>query len=351
VRSTLRDHLMSMLVVTVTIVAGVLLAGRDADTGREARDRLVAPYLSLQGFDPGDPLHRALLRESLAEAYPGRTAYADSVTRALELHMIEQYTTASLKAGARQAGLNRAAIARILPMYAEFIFVYVVALVLTYYGAKTVGTYRFIRSRRTAGSRPGLASLPGAVLRTAAYAVLFAPAYVIAYAMKTTVDTGSIVFMIALAVVSNGLLITYSNRFTTFLIHESRRGYVETAMVKGLHALHSEGGRRIALAAIIQPVKRFRDHVFQHVYMNARHQYIPTIKEQASFMITGLIIIEMALNIQGRLGYELLQNVLYRDYQVVAFIVLAIFAVVKVTEIGVDLWHWKESRRFENRPA
>jgi ABC-type dipeptide/oligopeptide/nickel transport system permease component len=85
--------------------------------------------------------------------------------------------------------------------------------------------------------------------------------------------------------------------------------------------------------------------------MNARYQYIPTIKEQASFMITGLIIIEMALNIQGRLGYELLQNVLYRDYQVAAFIVLAIFAVVKVTEIVVDLWHQRESRRFENRPA
>ena len=346
-RRRLRDHLLSLLVVAVTFAVAVMLAGRDTDAGRQARDRLIAPYLRIDGLEPGDPLHRALLRGALSEAYPDRPAYADSVMRALELHMVEQFTTTSMKTGARQPGLTAAKILRILPMYAEFILVYVIALVLTYYGAKTIGTYRFIRSQRAFG----LASLPGAVLRTLAYVALFSPAYVIAYALKTTVDTGSVVFMILLAVVSNGLLITYANRFTTFLMHESRRGYVETAMVKGLLPIHAEGRQHIGLSAIIQPVKKFRGHVFQHVYMNARYQYIPTVKEQASFMITGLIIIEMALNIQGRLGYELLQNVLYHDYQVVAFIVLAIFAVVKVTEIIVDLWHQRETRRFDNRPS
>ncbi|MBP1679256.1 MAG: hypothetical protein H6Q29_1167 [Bacteroidetes bacterium] len=343
----LRDHLLSMLVVAATFSAALLLAGRETNAGREARDILISPYLRIDGLDPGDPLHRALLREALSDAYPDRPAYADSVMRALELHMVEQFTTTSMKTGARQPGLTWTMVIRILPMYAEFILVYVIALFLTYYGAKTIGTYRFLRSRRTFG----IAALPGAILRTIAYAALFSPAYVIAYALKTTVDTGSVVFMILLAVVSNGLLITYANRFTTFLMHESRRGYVETAMVKGLKPIHTAGQHHISLSAIVQPVKRFRGHVFQHVYMNARHQYIPTVKEQASFMITGLIIIEMALNLQGRLGYELLQNVLYRDYQVVAFIVLAIFAVVKVTEIFVDLWHQKETRRFDNRPS
>jgi hypothetical protein len=347
VKRRIRDHLLSMIVVAVTFAAAVMLAGRDTDAGRQARDSLIAPYLRIDELDPGDPLHRALLHEALTGAYPDRPGYADSVLRALELHQIEQYTTASLKTGARRPGLTGAKVLRILPMYAEFILVYVIALVLTYYGAKTVGTYRFLRSHR----EPGIAAVPGAILRTIAYAALFSPAYVIAYALKTTVDTGSIVFMILLAVVSNGLLITYANRFTTFLMHESRRGYVETAMVKGLQPIHAGGRRHIGLSDILQPVKRFRGHVFQHVYMNARYQYIPTVKEQASFMITGLIIIEMALNIQGRLGYELLQNVLYRDYQVVAFIVLAIFAVVKVTEIVVDLWHQRETHRFDNRPT
>jgi hypothetical protein len=347
VKRRLRDHLLSLLVVAATFAAALLLAGRESDAGRDARDRLIGPYLRIEGLEPGDPLHRALLREALAEAYPDRPRFPDSVLSALQLHMVEQFTTASLKMGARQPGLTSTMVLRILPMYAEFVLVYIIALVLTYYGAKTIGTYRFIRPRRPGG----LGSLPAAIVRTIAYAVLFSPAYVIAYALKTTVDTGSLVFMIVLAVVSNGLLVTYANRFTTFLMHESRRGYVETALVKGLHPMQGSGPRRISLAAIIQPVKRFRGHVFQHVYMNARYQYIPTVKEQASFMITGLIIIEMALNIQGRLGYELLQNVLYKDYQVVAFIVLAIFAVVKVTEIVVDLWHRKETSRFDNRPS
>jgi ABC-type dipeptide/oligopeptide/nickel transport system permease component len=347
VRRKIRDHLLSLLVVAATFAVAVSFAGRDTDIDRRERERLVEPFLQIEGLDPGDPLHRALLREALGAAYPGRPEHADSVMRSIELHQIERFTTASLKTGAQQPGLTGPKVLRILPMYAEFVLVYLVALVLTYYGAKTIGTYRFIRPRREFG----LASFPGMLLRLAAYAVLFSPAYVIAYALKTTVDTGSIPFMILLAVVSNGLLITYANRFETFLTQESRQGYVETAMVKGLQPLHEAGKHRIRLSAVLQPVKRFRGHVFQHVYMNARYQYIPTVKEQASFMITGLIIIEMALNIQGRLGYELLQNVLYRDYQVVAFIIIAIFAVVKVTEIIVDLWHQRETRRFENRPG
>jgi ABC-type dipeptide/oligopeptide/nickel transport system permease component len=347
VKRRIRDHVLSLLVVAATFAAALLLTGRDSDSVRDARERLIAPYLAIDGFDPGDPLHRALLREALAEAYAAEPGRADSVLRAVELHQIEKFTTASLKTGARRPGLTGDKALRILPMLLEFVLVYVIALVLTYYGAKTLGTYRFIRPPR----RFGVAMLPGALLRLCAHAVLFSPAYVIAYALKTTVDTGSIAFMIILAVVSNGLLITYANRFTTYLLHESRRGYVETAMVKGLTPLHGGGGGRIGLAAILQPVKRFRGHVFQHVYMNARYQYIPTVKEQASFMITGLIIIEMALNIQGRLGYELLQNVLVRDYQVAGFIILAIFAVVKATEIVVDLWYQRVTLRYENRPA
>jgi hypothetical protein len=35
----------------------------------------------------------------------------------------------------------------------------------------------------------------------------------------------------------------------------------------------------------------------------------------------------------------------------VAFIVIAIFAVVKVTEIIVDMWHQRETRKFDNRPS
>ena len=86
--------------------------------------------------------------------------------------------------------------------------------------------------------------------------------------------------------------------------------------------------------------------MFDHIYQNARFQYLSTIKEQASFLITGLIIIEMALNIQNHLCYELLQNILYSNYAVVVSIVLAIYFLVKATEITVDFIMVKKIRQF-----
>ncbi len=62
-----------------------------------------------------------------------------------------------------------------------------------------------------------------ALLKGVAYTILFAPAYVIAYSFKTRIDTDSLLFMIVLGVVSNGLLINYANKFYAFLAAESRK--------------------------------------------------------------------------------------------------------------------------------
>jgi hypothetical protein len=57
----------------------------------------------------------------------------------------------------------------------------------------------------------------------------------------------------------------------------------------------------------------------------------------------------MALNIQGHLCYELLQNILYRRYDIALTIILGIFLLIKVTEILVDLQQHRKELRFENR--
>ena len=67
------------------------------------------------------------------------------------------------------------------------------------------------------------------------YLILFSPAYVIAYSIKPSFNADSLLFMVVLGVLSNGLLITYANKFFTFLVSEGRRGYVNTARVKGLN--------------------------------------------------------------------------------------------------------------------
>jgi hypothetical protein len=57
----------------------------------------------------------------------------------------------------------------------------------------------------------------------------------------------------------------------------------------------------------------------------------------------------MALNIQGHFCYELMQNILYRDYEVVLAIGVALFVLVKATDIAVDALFRHESRRMGAR--
>ena len=163
------------------------------------------------------------------------------------------------------------------------------------------------------------------------------------FSIKRPVTT----IMIILGVISNGLLITYAQKFYTFLVTESRKGYVQTAIVKNLTTSYFKDG--IPLKSIFSIKKFFPGHVFQHIFLNARFQYFGDLKEQASFLITGLIIIEMALNIQNHLGYELLQNLLYKNYLYVLLIILGIFLVVKFTEIFTDVILQKETKKYENK--
>ena len=182
-----------------------------------------------------------------------------------------------------------------------------------------------------------------------AYLILFAPAYIIAYSLKSTFESGGYVFMIVLGVISNGLLVNYAYKFYTFLLNESRKGYVQNAIVKGLnnsYEWNTPGG--ISFLSVVKLKKSFPSHVFQHIYTNARYQYIPTMKQHASFLVTGLIIIEMALNIQGHLCYELLQDILFKRYDLALVIIFGIFLVVKATEVLVDYWFYFESQKYEN---
>jgi hypothetical protein len=189
------------------------------------------------------------------------------------------------------------------------------------------------------------------VLRIAGYFVLFSPAYVIAYSLRTRFNTDTLPFMILLGVISNGLLVMYAHKFYTFLVSESRRGYVETANAKNLDTSYLPSKRGINQRQIIRPIKHFKGHVFEHIYSNARFQYLSTIKEQATFLITGLIIIEMALNIHGYLSYEMLRQMLYRNWEIVIAIILGIFLLVKMTDIVTDLIVMRESRKHANQNA
>lgn len=369
-KAKLLEHTLSILLVTAAAGAIVVGIGKQEATLRAAHVKSIEPYLQLDFIDFGDPLHRALFKETLDEFYPDRRARNDSLLQAIERFRQEQFTSQEYKTGREERGLSAPRLLTLGGMYVQFILIYLVVMILSYRAAQSLAILRFIRVKQH--RMPYLAELfrgfkdpqtgtfalslklplyiVEGLLKAGAYAILFAPAYVIAYSIRSGFDTDSYLFMIVLGVISNGLLIGSTNKFFTFLMTESRKGYVQTAIVKNLNASYTWGTPDgVSYKSVLLPKSLFPSHVFRHVYLNARYQYLPSLKEHASFLITGLIIIEMALNIQGHLGYELMQNILYKKYDVALTIVVGIFLVVKATEIAVDVWFHHESGKYENK--
>ena len=374
-RRILIEHIGSIAFVTVLFVLLVRMVAGQEDGGRIAREQAVAPYLQIPGMDLSRTEDRALLRETLGLFRPDSVRANEALLTAIQDERQSEYTDLSRKAGADDRGLTGGVLKRLSGMYLQFIIVYVVVLVFTFYASQTLALFRFVRYKqgrssylaealqawhaktggtgaRATGTQLTRVGVPllKALLKGIAYALLFSPAYVIGYALKTTVDVDSLLFMVLLGIVSNGLVITNANAFTTLLMAESRKGYVDTALVKnlsGVYAWHVPGG--LSITSLLTLPRSFPGHVLHHIYLNAQHQYLPALKMQASFLITGLIIIEMALNIQGHLCYELLQTLLYKHYVQSCAIIFGIFLLVKITEIAVDLYRYREGLRYDNR--
>jgi hypothetical protein len=370
----LAEHTGSILVVALIFALLIVLFQAHQSSEQRARLDPVGPYLSLQFLDFGNPLHRSLFKETLNAFRPDSAQANDALLQAIDRYRELQFTDPSFKTGGGERGLSWNTAARLSGMYGSFIVVYAVVLLLTSYAARTVAVYRFVTAKQHRESalrelwahltvfrrethwvgrvryfgRAGTL-LARAIVKGFTYLVLFSPAYVIGYALKTSLETDTSLFMILLGLLSNGLLLTYANKFYTLLVTESRKGYVETALVKGLGGQwiwNQPGG--IRTASLIRIEKRFPSHVLDHIYLNARNQYLSTMKEQGSFLITGLIIAEMALNIQGHFGYELLQQILNKQYDVSLVMIFGIFLVLKATEILVD-WQWfREFRKYGN---
>ena len=364
------SHLISILFVGIVFLGIGTLFQKDTTKENIKDITLIRSFTELDFLDLSNPEDRLMLREALDVYEPQKISFHDSLLAEIEQYLINEMRSV---AGSREnfQGLDRNNLFTILGMLGKFSAVYILVLLITYYSVETFAVYRFVRDRsRTsyfhllstlahrlakAGSlkiklsliiqmivKTGLTILKGIVTL-----VLFAPAYVIAYSFKSSFNTESIILMIILGVISNGLLITYTQKYYTFLMSESRKGYVQTATVKNLASrfiFDKENG--IPFSSIFRINKKFPGHIFDQIYENVRFQYLNTLKEQASFLITGLIIIEMALNIQGHLCYELMKNILYKNLSVILVIIFGIFLVVKLTQIIIDFFVIKQQARI-----
>lgn len=364
----LTEHIFSVVLVSVILLGLVYYIESHNKQASDYREKQLQPFLEQSFIDLSDPFSKSLLKETLELYTPHNTSKIDSIVTELESFRTEALFK---KNTMHRSILDKDILSGISGMYITFILAYLITMFFTYYAVQTLAIIRFTRFKQNRESYlaelyvhlrsfrksktytfylKAFALLSKAVIKGLVSLILFAPAYVIAYSFRTRFDTDTFLFLVILGVISNGLLITYAQKFFTFLMGENRKGYVETAMVKNLdssYALNKKSG--LNYHSIFSIRKRFPNHVFQHIYENARHQYLSTVKEQASFLITGLIIVEMALNIQGHLCYELLQHILYKNYAVVLIILLGIFYLVKGTEIFIDWVMHRDNLKYENR--
>lgn len=363
------EHIISVVLVSVILIVLILYFNDEQKHSQATHNKAVEKWLNLSFLDFDDPMHKTILEESLNIFDSLKTTEHAELIRNINRYRQQQILDVVNSQAKSPINFNK--VSDLFWMYLKFIFVFLVTIIITYYCVQTLGVYRFILFKRKqlpyfeqlvnhiknvkftkwqnlwGDYYPVLLLLLKTLAKAIFYMVLFSPAYVLAYSFKTKFDTDMLIFMVLLGVISNAVLITYANKFYTFLISESRKGYVETAIAKNLYNSYKKSGKDgISLKKIFLWKKSFPGHVLEHIYQNARFQYLATIKEQASFLITGLIIIEMALNIQNHLCYELLQNILYANYAVVTLIVLAIFYLVKSTEVFVDYILVKEASHY-----
>lgn len=348
-KKTITGHLLSILFVSA-VFAGIIFYFQSGQNQAEKnKNDQISEFLDYTFLDYNSPLDRALLLETLNQFYPEHDNHKiiDQIISHKRNELNQKIT------GEKTSyGLSAKKLLSLSGMYFNFIIVYLIVLILTYYGVQTLGVYLFILNQQTHPLHETNSVLHHIVssLKNAGsfllYLTLFSPAYVIAYSIKTKVDTDSFVFMILLGITTNGLLAIYAHKFYMLLVSESRKGYVQTSIVKNLETDYSRN--YISLKSVFKFKKYFHGHILHDIYKNAYFQYINSVKEQASFIISGLIIIEMALNIQGHFCYELLQQLLYRNYSVAILIIYGIFLLVKLTEIAVDFLFEKETRKFSN---
>ncbi len=365
VKKILLPHLLSALFVSVLILTLAFILRPVAPFSRPVSDELKT--LQQLNLNPQDAFQSQLYHE-MARTLTGPDSvryfelWRQLVSEAGSERLLEQKQY-------QQRLAYRKSFSSLLWMYVKFVFVFLIVMAATYYGVQTLGLYFFVRRQQMRPPdfyrlffllRQWLIRSDGKLLtdalrvlirigaRAMFFLLFFAPAYVVAYSLKSDFTSQSILFLIVLGVLTNGLLITYATKFYHFLLNESQKGYVRTAIVKNLsNDYQFKGKNGIAPHQIFALKKQFKGHVLQHIYMNSAFQYVATFKEQAAFVISSLVIIEMALNIHGHLSYELLQQLLYRNFDQALYMVLGLYLLVKATEIFTDFLVLKKRQRLE----
>lgn len=325
-------HLLSFLVVSVVFFfIGIALQPlKSASTAKP--DPAIATWLSIKEIDWQDPVHQAVVADMIEAANPD--ADGEQIVRSVMRYQADLLAR-GLAENRQQAGLVFHDPVTALWQFFQFALFYSLVLLVSVYGAQTIGTYRFLLlirhdEQESGGWRDAA--------RTGLLFILFSPGFLVAYSLKAIWNADSWPVLLALGLLTNGSLALYSQKFLNLLLTTHHRGFIQMARVRGVNENFAPGKPDgVPWRVIFSWSKSFPGHLLHHSMINARLDYGPTAREQAAFTVTCLIILEMALNIQGHFGYELLRQVLYRNVADVLIMMASLFLLVRATEWVVDV--------------
>ncbi len=330
----------------------------------------VISIFSESGLDINSSYDREIFSDAVTNFFSGDKKKSGNLIAKLNEFIEKKFTEKDIKTGSYKKRLSGGVISEILWKFLKFISLFAAVEFLIFYLAERLASVkfylevegknkfyrlikRFFRERKKQFVREKLnfkqlsLLILGTLIRFTAYFVLFSPVYVVAYILKFNSENVTFLWIIIFGVFTNGVLITAVNRFFQLLNSENKRGYVETLRVKNMPMF-----RRDNTGGLIKSLLKIKidlgDTIFSQIFESAHLQFVGSFKQISRFVITGLIIIGMALNIQSGLFYEMLQSFLFKEFDILFFILFLIFFSVKLIDVFIDLYSLKLESKYDN---
>ncbi len=368
IKSKILRHVAGLLIFGSLLLLSAFFSINKTDVTEKYKD--VISLFNQSGLDINSNYDREIFKDATTNFFNHEKKQSTQLINKLNEFVDRQFTEKELKTGSEKEYLSGEIVVSLLWKFFKFIFVFSIVealilflaerfAILKFYLEKRNGN-RFINQIKEYFENRKLRFVKGkinfkrltylsflALVKFLAYFVFFSPVYVIAYILKYNSENITFVWIILFGVFTNGVLISGINKFYNLLIAESKKGYVETARVKGLQ-MFAEEETKSFVSSLLKIKLNFGETILSQIYESAHLQFVSSFKEISRFVITGLIIIGMALNVQTGLFYEMLRSFLYSEYDILLFILFLIFTAVKITDIIFEIYSHKLNGKYEN---
>ncbi len=366
-KAEIESHLISLFFFTFIFLVAIFISH---NTVKENPYADIDKLLKKSGLSLQNELDRAVIKDVL-KSYFGKEK-AKNLTEKIEKYRSEILTNGNFKSVGNK--LNLTSFKSILSKWINFLFLFGISAFLLFYFSESfalvklkllkLGKSNFalllLKEINAVKDNPSgykkthlnevLKLIFFILVKIFAYLILFSPVYIVAYVFKFNYENISTLAYLILTLFTNGMLILSVNKFFLLLQGELNKGYVLTDKIKGVKTGFTKDDG-ISFARIFSFHKNFGIHILKSVYLNAHRQFIYDFKEISRFLITGIVIVELSLNIQNGFFYEMLQHLMRNEVDILLTIILLVFISVKVSDILITYFFYRENLKYENRNA